>query len=58
MTVEEKRNLKGLQRERAEVIVGGACLLLNIMKKIGVERVTISESDNLEGYLRFKTEML
>lgn len=57
LSVEEKRNLKGLQPQRAEVIAGGALLLLNLMKKIGIEYITVSESDNLEGYLRLKTEM-
>ena len=51
LTVEEKRNLKGLQKERAEVIAGGATLLIRLMKKLGVKAVTVSESDNMEGYL-------
>ncbi len=54
MTVEERKLLKGLQPARAEVIAGGALLLLNIIKKIGVSSILISESDNLEGYLELK----
>lgn len=46
--------LKGLQRERAEVIPSGANILCSVMEKYGIERVKISESDNLEGYLADK----
>ncbi len=54
MTVEERKNLKGLQPARAEVIAGGALLLLSVMKKIEIESIIVSESDNLEGYLELK----
>jgi len=52
--LEEKRQLKGLQPKRAEVISGGALLLYKILKKIGVNRLIVSEKDNLEGYLTYK----
>lgn len=55
MSVEERKKLKGLQPERAEVIAGGAVLLLSIMKRYSIEYITVSESDNLEGYLLEKT---
>ena len=58
MSIEQRRNLKGLQPERTEVIAGGAMLLLLIMKKIGLDYITVSESDNLEGYLMCKAEKL
>ena len=58
LSVEERKNLKGLQPDRAEVIAGGALMLLNIVKKIGLDYVTVSEKDNLEGYLMIKTENL
>ncbi len=54
LSVEEKRRLKGLQPARAEVISGGALLLLTVMKKIGIDYLIVSESDNLEGYLELK----
>ena len=56
MTVEERKKLKGLQPERAEVIGGGARLLLAIMDKLKITSFTVSESDNLEGYLMTKLE--
>lgn len=58
LSVEEKRKLKGLQYERAEVIAGGTTLLIGVMKKLGVLSVTVSESDNMEGYLQIITERL
>ena len=58
MTIEERRNLKGLQPARAEVIAGGTALMLAVMDKIGLNEITVSESDNLEGYLMKKTEKL
>lgn len=56
MSIEERRLLKGLQSERAEVIAGGCALLYLLMEKLSVDNVTVSESDNLEGYLMLKTE--
>lgn len=54
LTLEQKYNLKGLQKERAEVISGGVSLIYQILKKAGADKITISESDNLEGYLTLK----
>lgn len=58
LSVEERKKLKGLQPARAEVIAGGAALMLSVMKKIGIEHITVSEKDNLEGYLLTKTEKI
>lgn len=36
-------------------IVGGGCLLMySVMKHFGIEKITVSESDNLEGYYMLK----
>ncbi len=51
LSVEERKKLKGLQPERAEVIAGGATLLLEIMRSQNIEYITVSEKDNLEGYM-------
>jgi len=53
-TVEERKKVKGLQPERAEVISGGAYLIYYIMDYLNIESITVSESDNLEGYLKVK----
>lgn len=54
MTAEEKRNIKGLQKERAGTITGGVALLYKLMEKLKINSITVSESDNLEGYLLSK----
>ena len=54
MTLEERRNVVGLQRERAEVIAGGVALVYEILRLAGAQEIVISESDNLEGYLETK----
>lgn len=54
MSVEERKLLKGLQPERAEIIAGGVAILCLIMDMIGINEFTVSEKDNLEGYLMQK----
>lgn len=58
LPVSEREKLKGLQKERAKVIASGAQILLSVMEKVGVDSFTISESDNLEGYLKLKLEKI
>ena len=56
LSVAERKNLVGLQRERADIIHAGAIILDEVAKKVGAEYFTVSESDNLEGYLSYITE--
>jgi exopolyphosphatase/guanosine-5'-triphosphate,3'-diphosphate pyrophosphatase len=56
MSVSEREKLKGLQKERAKVIASGVAIVLSIMKKLGINKLTVSEKDNLEGYLKVKME--
>ena len=46
--------MKGMEPRRADVIGGGCMLLYSVMKKLGIEKITVSESDNLEGYYILK----
>lgn len=39
----------GLQRERAEVIVGGVCILVAIMRTLRIDPLLVSERDILDG---------
>lgn len=49
----EKRYLiPGLPDKKARVICGGALLLSSIMEKLKVDKLTISEEDNIEGYYK------
>lgn len=49
MTVEQRYDVKGLQKERADVIPVGIIIMLYIMKNLGLASFTASENDNLEG---------
>lgn len=39
----------GLPRDRAPVIVGGLCVLVAIMRRLGLDEMVVSESDILDG---------
>ena len=49
MPLAERRELKGLQAKRANVIVAGAVCVGELMRACGVDRLTVSESDLLFG---------
>ena len=51
MSVDARKKIKGLQPERAEVISGGVAILCAIMDRLAITEITVSENDNLEGYL-------
>jgi exopolyphosphatase/guanosine-5'-triphosphate,3'-diphosphate pyrophosphatase len=51
MTAEEIVNTTCLPFRRAEIIAGGALLLSRLMDYLRLDRITVSERDNLEGYL-------
>jgi exopolyphosphatase/guanosine-5'-triphosphate,3'-diphosphate pyrophosphatase len=42
----------GLEPQRAEVIVGGLCVLVQTMRTLGFDRCVASESDILDGLVR------
>lgn len=54
MPVEEVCKMSGMEPNRADVIGGGCLLTYYVMKRFGIEKITVSESDNLEGYLILK----
>ena len=41
----------GLERQRADVIVGGMCVLVSIMRKFGFDECLTSEADILDGLI-------
>lgn len=49
MTVQERWNVKGLQKERADVIPAGIFIMHHIIEGLNKDSVIISENDNLEG---------
>ena len=52
MKVEERIRLQGLQPSRADIVVHGICILLGVMERLGINRITVSEWGNLDGYFR------
>ena len=51
MKVEERKQLPGLQPSRADIVVHGICILLGVMKRLDMQRITVSEWGNLDGYI-------
>ena len=49
MPLAERREVPGLEPERAPVIVAGAAILLEVMRHFGLEEVEVSERDILDG---------
>ncbi|MCY3849939.1 MAG: Ppx/GppA phosphatase family protein [Acidimicrobiaceae bacterium] len=45
----QRRHNPGLEEGRVDVIVGGMCILVRIMRYFGFERCLVSESDILDG---------
>lgn len=50
MSIEEIASLPCVPAGRADVIAGGAFALATIMQKLGIEKMIVSDRDNLEGY--------
>lgn len=42
----------GLERQRADVIVGGCCVLVGVMRRLGFSECLVSEADILDGLVR------
>lgn len=51
---EDRLNINGLEPKRRAVIVGGGRLLSKLMEYLGKDHVIVRESDNQEGYLKYK----
>ena len=50
MSVEEIAALPCMPKGRADVLTGGAVLFTTLMKNLGLQRLIVSDRDNLEGY--------
>lgn len=51
MSLTERRQLAGLQPERADIIVYGAAILASLVDFLGADAVQVSEQDILEGII-------
>ena len=45
----ERVHNPGLEEARADVIVGGMCILVRVMRYFGIDELVVSESDILDG---------
>lgn len=52
MPLAARRELPGLQPNRADIIVHGVCILLACMRTLEIREITVSEYANLEGYVK------
>jgi exopolyphosphatase/guanosine-5'-triphosphate,3'-diphosphate pyrophosphatase len=52
----DRRHNPGLQSERADVIVGGCCVLVAVMRHLDLDEILVSEADLLDGILRSVTD--
>ena len=50
-TYEERVKTLKISEKRAEIIVGGAYLLLRLVSDFGIGKITVSENDNMLGFL-------
>lgn len=50
-TKRERERIIGLEQNRADVIVFGAIIMIEFMKKVNAGEITVSDRDNQEGYL-------
>ena len=50
-TSDERREIAGLQPKRAEVILGGACIVRTVMEKLGRDSLTVSDRGLRHGLL-------
>lgn len=53
-TVDELANHPCVPRKRAEVLLGGAVLLAELTKAFSIDKLVVSDRDNLEGYAAMK----
>ena len=52
MSLEERKQLPGLQPGRADIVVHGICILLGVMDQLRIPKIVVSERGNLDGYIR------
>lgn len=54
MPVHLRAELRGLEKERADIIPSGIAILIAFFELSGVKQIRVSASDNLEGFMRLK----
>ncbi len=54
MSVETIREMLLVDIRRADIIGGGSLFLARLMRRLKISKITVSDSDNLEGFLTLK----
>lgn len=54
-SVEKRKHIVGLEEKRADVIIAGTIILITIMEELGVNKMIVSEFDNLNGAMISKS---
>ena len=52
LSLPERLRIPSLQPGRADIVVHGICILLACMEELSIERITVSEYGNLDGFLK------
>lgn len=53
-TVEERKHFPGLEEKRADIIYAGGLIMQVIMESLGILSFSVSDYDNLEGFIAYK----
>ena len=51
ITLDERKKIKGLEAARADIIIGGAAILLEILIQLDKDSIIVSEQDILDGII-------
>ena len=54
MPIAARRAIIGMEPKRADIIIGGILILLTFMDLFSLREIKVSDSGNLEGYLKDK----
>jgi len=57
LSPQQRKQVKGVEPNRAEVIGGGSLLMYKIIKMLNLTHINVSEDDNLEGYIMSKEDL-
>lgn len=49
MSIKERYQIKGLEKERADIIPVGIYMLIFLIEALGLQEISVSDNDNLEG---------
>ncbi|MBN1299286.1 MAG: hypothetical protein JW997_06345 [Actinobacteria bacterium] len=51
LCLEERKKIKGLEPQRADIIIGGTEILVSVMECLGRDKLIVSENDILDGII-------